>query len=84
MNMLNLNDVLSVKEIAFICKYKLGSKLSEATIKQYIYKLIKNNNINVIQQNNQSFIKLADFIEFLSHNYSKLGFNYNPTIKELP
>lgn len=84
MNDLNLKNYLSVKEIAFICKYKLGSKLAETTIKQYIYKSIKNNSINKVIKNRKIYIKTSDFIDFLAINYSKLGFSYNPTIKELP
>lgn len=77
---LDFNDLLTVKELSFICKYKFNSKLSEITIKNYIYKSIKTGDINFIHKNNKIYISFKEFIKFLSKNYSKLGFNYNPIL----
>lgn len=80
MNDFDFNDLLTVKELSFICKYKFNSKLSERTIKNYIYKNIKNEHIKSISKNNKTFIPFGEFLIFLSKNYSKLGFSYNPII----
>lgn len=80
MNDFDSDDLLTIKELSFICKYKFNSKLSEITIKNYIYKNIKSGHINSISKDNKTFIRFGEFIDFLSKNYSKLGFNYNPII----
>ncbi|MGL5634613.1 MAG: hypothetical protein ACRDDL_06090 [Sarcina sp.] len=81
MNDLNSEGMLSIKELSFICKYKFNSKLSEKTIKKYLYVFIKTKQLRTNTKNNQIYIDFNDFLEFLSENYIKLGFNYDPTIK---
>ncbi|MGL4453324.1 MAG: hypothetical protein ACRCTZ_19350 [Sarcina sp.] len=80
MNDFDSKDLLTVKELSFICKYKFNSKLSEMTIKNHIYKSIKSGHIKAISKDNKTFVSFGEFIDFLSKNYSKLGFSYNPII----
>ena len=81
MNDYDSDELLTVKELSFICKYKFNSKLSEVTLRSYLYKNIKDGHIKSILSDNKTFVHFGDFITFLSKNYSKLGFSYNPTIK---
>ncbi|MGL4656633.1 MAG: hypothetical protein ACRCWM_12260 [Sarcina sp.] len=80
MNDYDIDNLLTVKELSFICRYKFNSKLSETTIKNLIYKSIKNGDIEAISKNNKTFVSFGEFINFLSKNYLKLGFNYNPIL----
>lgn len=73
-----INKVLTVKELAFLCKYKLHSKLLESTIRSYLYKNIKNNLLKAEYKKGQYLIKKYDFEEFLCKYYSQFGFSYNP------
>ena len=80
MNDLDFDTLFTVKEISFICKYKFNSKLSETTIKNYIYKNLKYGSIKFTYKNNKIYISFKEFIKFLSKNYLKLGFSYNPIL----
>ncbi len=82
--MLNKNpdDFLEIKQLSFICKYKFNSKLSESTIRNYLYKDIKNKSLKSKYINGHHFIMWGDFLNLLNYDYLRLGFSYNPIIKK--
>lgn len=69
---------LTIKEISFICKYKLHSKLLEKTIRSYLYKNIKEHLLPAKFINGRYLILESDFNNFIKENYIHLGFSYNP------
>lgn len=73
------NKIYTIKESAYICKYKLHSKLSETTIRAYIYRNIKANLLKAIYQNGHYLISEESLNIFIKENYTHLGFSYNPT-----